>query len=79
MVFKNQNVSATRVLMEILITAVVSKKNLIAPPRYVERTRIATRVPMLSNVSAHLASLAIRLSNALVGIANFNFIFHTII
>lgn len=79
MVFKNQNVSAIRVLMEILITAVVSKKNLIVPPRFAERTRIATQVPMLSNVSVHLALLAIRLSNALVSIANFNFILYTVV
>lgn len=76
MVFKNQNVSAIRVPMEILITAVVSKKNLIAPPRYAEKTRIATQVLMLSNVSARLASLAIRLSNVSVSITNFNVIFH---
>lgn len=78
MVFKNQNVSAIRVLAEILITAVVFKRNLIAPPRCAERTRIVMQVPMLLNASAHLASLAIRLSNASVSIINFNLIFYTI-
>lgn len=65
-VFKNQNACVIPVPLEILIMAVVYKRNLIVPLHCVERMLIATRVLMLSNAFARLALLAIRTLNVSV-------------
>jgi len=65
-VFRNQSVFAILVPVEILITAAAFKKSPIVLRRCVEKMRTAMRVPMLSSVFVHLATLAIHIFNVSV-------------
>jgi len=65
-VFRNQSVFAILVLVGILIMAVAFKRSPIVLRRCVEKMHTATRVPMLSSVFVHLASLAIHIFNVSV-------------